>query len=43
MLLDDDLFQKDELVTERIHEAVASYSMQAEAFEREAAISNARN
>jgi len=43
MLLDQDLFQKDEFVTQRIHEAVATYATQAEAFENEAAISKARN
>lgn len=43
MLLDEDLFQKDEYVTQRIHEAVSAYSGQAEAFESEAAISQARN
>lgn len=42
MLLDEDLFQKDELVTERIHEAVATFTG-AETFEGEAAISKARN
>lgn len=42
MLLDEDLFQKDELVTERIHEAVATFTG-AESFEGEAAISKARN
>jgi len=42
MLLDEDLFQKDELVTERIHEAVATFSG-PEIFEGEAAISKARN
>ena len=43
MLLDQDLFQKDELVTQRIHEAVATYTAGAESFESEAAISKARN
>ncbi|MBI5290438.1 MAG: DUF3883 domain-containing protein [Chloroflexi bacterium] len=42
MLLDEDLFQKDELVTERIHEAVATYAA-GEAFEGETAITKARN
>jgi superfamily II DNA or RNA helicase len=42
MLLDEDLFQKDELVTERIHEAVATFTG-AETFEGEAKISKARN
>jgi len=43
MLLDQDLFQKDELVTQRIHEAVGLYGTPMESFEGEAAISNARN
>lgn len=43
MLLDEDLFQKDEYVTQRIHEAVITYSGQDETFESEAAISRARN
>ncbi len=43
MLLDADLFQKDELVTERIHEEVKRFAAASEAFEDEAAISNARN
>jgi len=43
MLLDDDLFQKDEHVTERIHEAVAAYTTSEESFEGEASISKARN
>lgn len=42
MLLDEDLFQKDELVTKRIHEAVAA-SAGVETIEAEAAISQARN
>ncbi|MBM3145968.1 MAG: DUF3883 domain-containing protein [Chloroflexi bacterium] len=42
MLLDEDLFQKDELVTERIHEAVATFTG-AETFEGEAVVSKARN
>ncbi|RMG55935.1 MAG: DEAD/DEAH box helicase [Acidobacteria bacterium] len=41
MLLDADLFQKDELVTRRIREAVTNYA--TETFESEAAISRARN
>lgn len=41
MLLDEDLFQKDELVTQRIHEAVATLS--ASELENEATINNARN
>jgi len=40
MLLDDDLFQKDDLVTQRIHEATATYG---EAFDSEKQINNARN
>lgn len=40
MLLDDDLFQKDDLVTQRIHEATVAYG---EAFEDEKKINNARN
>ena len=43
MLLDEDLFQKDEHVTRRVHEAVASAAAGADAFDGEAAISNARN
>lgn len=43
MLLDEDLFQKDELVTQRIHENVAVFTSKAEAFEGEASISKARN
>ncbi len=43
MLLDQDLFQKDELVTKRIHEEVGIYSTQTEAFEGEATINKARN
>jgi len=43
MLLDPDLFQKDELVTKRIHESVATYSKQTESFDSEAKISEARN
>jgi len=43
MLLDPDLFQKDELVTKRIHEAVATYSTQTESFDSESKISEARN
>jgi len=43
MLLDEDLFQKDELVTKRIHEEVGIYSPQTEAFESEATINKARN
>ncbi|MGH2592886.1 MAG: SNF2-related protein [Anaerolineae bacterium] len=43
MLLDQDLFQKDELVTQHVHEAVATYTAPTEAFESEAAISKARN
>lgn len=42
MLLDEDLFQKDELVTQRIHEEVATYTA-GEAFESEATITKARN
>jgi superfamily II DNA or RNA helicase len=41
MLLDEDLFQKDELVTQRIHESVVSFS--GPEIEGEAAISKARN
>lgn len=41
MLLDEDLFLKDEHVTQRIHEAVAAYV--GEEFEGEVAISKARN
>ena len=43
MLLDDDLFQKDELVTKRIQEAVASYSAGPQPIEGERAIEKARN
>jgi SNF2 family DNA or RNA helicase len=43
MLLDDDLFQKDEHVTERIHEAVTAYTGSDESFEGETNISKARN
>lgn len=43
MLLDEDLFQKDELVTKRIHEAVGNYAAQGDSFENEGAISRARN
>lgn len=43
MLLDEDLFQKDELVTQRVQEAVASYTTQAEAIEGEETIAKARN
>jgi superfamily II DNA or RNA helicase len=43
MLLDEDLFQKDELVTQRIHEAVAHYSTKKDTIEGEVAISKARN
>ncbi|MEK6573636.1 MAG: DEAD/DEAH box helicase, partial [Chloroflexota bacterium] len=39
MLLDEDLFQKDELVTQRIHEAVAHFTAGDESFEAEATIS----
>jgi len=42
MLLDPDLFQKDEYVTQRVHEEVAQYAGD-EAFEGEAAVSGARN
>ncbi len=42
MLLDEDLFQKDELVTQRIHDAIQAFASD-EAFESEAAINNARN
>jgi len=41
MLLDEDLFQKDELVTKRIHDAVATLS--AVDSQDEQAITNARN
>jgi SNF2 family DNA or RNA helicase len=41
MLLDEDLFQKDELVTKRIHDAVATLS--AADSQDEQAITNARN
>jgi len=40
MLLDDDLFQKDDLVTERIQEEASAYG---ETFEDEKKIKNARN
>jgi len=43
MLLDEDLFQKDELVTKRIHEAVAAYTTGNESFDAEASITKARN
>jgi superfamily II DNA or RNA helicase len=43
MLLDEDLFQKDELVTQRIHEAVIHSPDQPEAFEGETSINKARN
>ncbi|MBM4038871.1 MAG: DUF3883 domain-containing protein [Planctomycetes bacterium] len=43
MLLDPDLFQKDEHVTERVREAVATYTTRTEAFEGEGSISPARN
>lgn len=43
MLLDEDLFQKDELVTQRIHETVALRDAKGEAIESESAISKARN
>ena len=43
MLLDEDLFQKDEYVTQRIREEVATYSAQSEAFDGEASISKSRN
>ncbi|MGI6209672.1 MAG: helicase-related protein [Anaerolineae bacterium] len=43
MLLDEDLFLKDEHVTLRIHEAVAEYSTGTDPIEGEEAISKARN
>jgi len=43
MLLDDDLFQKDEHVSARIREQVASYTTGGESFEGENSISKARN
>lgn len=41
LLLDEDLFQKDEHVTQRVHEQVSAYA--SEAFDDEARISRARN
>jgi len=43
MLLDPDLFQRDEHVTERVQEAVAQYASHGEAFDGEAEITSARN
>ncbi|MCS6861150.1 MAG: SNF2-related protein [Abditibacteriales bacterium] len=43
MLLDEDLFQRDEFITQRIHEAVAASVAANETFAGEAAISRARN
>jgi superfamily II DNA or RNA helicase len=43
MLLDEDLFQKDELVTRRIHEAVSQFNIRENHIEAEEAINKARN
>ena len=43
MLIDDDLFQKDSLVTKRIHDAIATYAGVGEEFQSETAITKARN
>jgi superfamily II DNA or RNA helicase len=43
MLLDTDLFQKDEHVADRIREQVASYTTSTESFEGEQNITKARN
>ena len=43
MLLDEDLFQKDEHVTQRVHEAVALVTAGGESFDGEASITQARN
>ncbi len=43
MLLDQDLFQKDELVTERLKRQAQTVNLNTEQFEAEAAINEARN
>lgn len=43
MLLDEDLFQKDEYVTHHVRQAVAEYSVSGEHFESESAIAKHRN
>ena len=43
MLLDEDLFQKDEFVSDRVREQVASYGSHSEDFDDEVPISKARN
>lgn len=43
MLLDEDLFQKDELVTQRIHDAVSDYAVAAGSAGDDAQLSQARN